>query len=127
MKANALPDPQGRFETIRSIQFKDRYVVIDPYTESISTYRSYRPIIVPTQDCGGPRDVAVLGHPTEIVTEGSKPNIHYRQESTTKWLALDLNCISLREHYIKDSDSELVDVLSPLDTLDQISSNYISR
>ncbi len=110
MEANALPDAQGRIDTVRSIEFKDRYVVIDPFTESISTYPAYRPVIIPTQDCRGPRDVAVLGHPTELVAEGAKPNIHYRQESTTKWLALDLNCISLRDRYVRDSDSELVQV-----------------
>jgi hypothetical protein len=110
MSANAIPDAEGRLETVRSIQLKDRYVVIDPYTESVSTYQPYRPIIVASQDCQGPRDTLVLGHPTELVTEGAKPNIHYRQETVTKWLAVDLNCVSLRERYVKYDGSELVQV-----------------
>jgi hypothetical protein len=52
----------------------------------------------------------VLGHPTEVVTEAAKPNPHYPQETTTKWLALDLNCISLRDRYVKDDGSEVVQV-----------------
>jgi hypothetical protein len=32
MTAKTLPDAGGRIETVRSIQFKDRYVVIDPFT-----------------------------------------------------------------------------------------------
>jgi hypothetical protein len=110
MTANSTPDPQGRLDTVRSVEFKDRYVVIDPYSQSVSTYQPYRPIIVATQDCGGPRDTPVLGHPTELVTEGAKPNQHYRQETTTRWLAVDLNCISLRDRYVKDDGSELVQV-----------------
>jgi hypothetical protein len=110
MTANLTPDPQGRLDTVRSVEFKDRYVVIDPYSQSVSTYQPYRPIIVATQDCRGTPDASVLGHPTELITEGAKPNQHYRQETVTKWLALDLNCVSLREHYVKDDGSELVQV-----------------
>lgn len=110
MKANAIPDPSGHIGIVRSIQLQDRYVVIDPQTESISTYQPKRPAIVPSQDCGGPRDVSILGHPTEVVTEGAKPNIHYRQETTKKWLAVDLNCIPLREFYVKDGDSDWAQV-----------------
>ena len=110
MTANTLPDAGGRIETVRSIQFKDRYVVIDPFTNSISTYKPYKPIIVATQDCQGVRDVQLLGHQTEVVSKYAKPNVHYPQEGTTKWLAIDLNCISLRERYIQDDGSKLVHV-----------------
>jgi hypothetical protein len=110
MTANTLPDAEGRLETVRAIQFKDRYVVIDPFSNSISTYKRYKPIIVATQDCQGVRDIQLLGHQTEIVSENAKPNVHYPQEGVTKWLAIDLNCISLRDRYVKDDGSELVHV-----------------
>jgi len=110
MSANALPDQQGRLDTVRAVQFKDKYVVIDPYSNSVSTYPPYKPIIVATQDCRGPRDVSVLRYPTELVTGGAKPNQHYRQDTVTKWLALDLNCVSLREHFVQDGPEQLVHV-----------------
>jgi hypothetical protein len=110
MNANTLPDAERRIKTVRPIQFKDRYVVIDPFSNSISTDKPYKPIIVATQDCQGVRDTQLLGHQTEIISKNAKPNVHYPQEGTTKWLAIDLNCISLRERYIKDDGSELVHV-----------------
>jgi hypothetical protein len=110
MTANLLPDPHGQLDTVRSIQLKDKYVVIDPFTNSVSTYPPYKPAIVATQDCRGPRDISVLGHPTELITESGKPNQHYRQEAITRWLALDLNCLALQERYVQDNDSELIQV-----------------
>jgi hypothetical protein len=110
MTANTLPDTEGRLETVRSIALKDRYVVIDPFSNSISTYKSYTPTIAATQDCRGVRDIQVLGHQTEIVSDNANPNVHYPQEGVTKWLAVDLNCIPLRERYVKDDGSELVHV-----------------
>jgi hypothetical protein len=51
MQAEGMPDATEHISTAKSIEFKDRYVVIDPHTMSTSTYKPYKPIVVPTRDC----------------------------------------------------------------------------
>jgi len=110
MRANALPDGQGRLPTVRSISFSDRYVVIDPFTRSLSSYKPYKPIVLPTQDCGGVPGSPVLGYRTQVGTKVISAEVSNPQATTTTWLALDLNCIMLRERYIDNNASEAVQV-----------------
>ena len=111
MKANAIPDAQRHLATVRSIEFKDRYVVVDPFTNSVSTYAPYLPLVSPSQDCGGAADKSVLGYRTEIVTENPPaPSKGNRQFISTKWLAVDLKCVAMRELLVVDDGSEVVKV-----------------
>jgi hypothetical protein len=105
MTANGTPDPQGRILAPRSVQLKDKYLVADPLTESVATYKPYRPLVVPTGDCGGVSDAPILGHPTEVVDQHINNKGGQTRFKVTKWLAVDLNCISLRERAIDQTKS----------------------
>jgi hypothetical protein len=96
MRVNRVPDSAGQIQGVRSLEFTDRYVVVDPHTTSTSTYKPYRPIIVGAQSCSGRPAVSILDHPIEYVQE-NKPS-KARQLSVERWLATDLNCLPLREH-----------------------------
>jgi hypothetical protein len=104
MQVNSVPDASGHIEGVKSLEFRDRYVVVDPVTMSTSTYKPYRPMIGGTRDCLGTHAGSVLGHPVEYVHEVPK-----NEKSTLKvrerWYAVDLNCIVLREH-LTDSDPD---------------------
>jgi len=97
MTANSLPDANGHILTARTIELRDRYVVAEPMTRSISTYKPYMPMIVALQDCGGMPDEMILGYPTEVIQQGR----------TTRWLAVDLNCLPLREHAVWKNGREV--------------------
>jgi hypothetical protein len=97
MSADSLPDANGHILTARAIELRDRYVVVEPLTQSVSSYRPYKPMIVAIQDCRGTPDVPILGYPTEVTQQGK----------TTKWLAVDLNCLPLREHAVRKDGREV--------------------
>jgi hypothetical protein len=90
MSADSLPDAKGHILTARAIELRDRYIVAEPMTQSVSTYKPYRPMIVAMPDCGGMPDEPILGYPTEVIQQGN----------ATRWLAVDLNCLPLREHAV---------------------------
>jgi hypothetical protein len=94
MEVNSVPDATGRIQGVKSLQLQDRYVVVDPFTISMSTYKPYRPIVVGGRSCSGKSAGSILGHPVEYVRE-NKP-----RTLTERWLAADLNCLPLREHLI---------------------------
>lgn len=96
MQVNRVPDSAGQIQGVRSLEFTDRYVVVDPHTTSTSTYKPYRPIIVGAQSCSGRPAASILGHPIEYVQENKPSKAH--QLSEELWLATDLNCLLLREH-----------------------------
>lgn len=98
MLANSVPDATERIQGVKSVQLKDRYVLVDPTTMSISTYAPYRQIVVGGQSCSGESAAAILNHPAEYVRV-SKPGPG-RQEPREQWLAADLNCLILREHIL---------------------------
>jgi len=98
MKANSVPDATGRIQGVKSLQLQDRYVLVDPFTDSTSTYKPYRPIVVGGRSCSGKSAGSILEHPVEYVRE-DKPNPS-PQRLTERWLAADLNCLLLREHLI---------------------------
>ena len=75
MSANSVLDANGHIPTSRALQLKDRYVVVDPLTESVSTYEPYKPLVVATQDCGGKADSPVLGYAVERVAENGRANM----------------------------------------------------
>jgi hypothetical protein len=99
MKTNSVPDATGHIATVKSIEFKDRYVVVDPLTKSISTYKPYVPVIAATENCSGSSTDPILGHPIEYLRsdlrESVKSGVRTARE---RWLAVDLNCAILREH-----------------------------
>jgi hypothetical protein len=106
MRANNAPDTAGHIQGVKSLQLQDRYLVLDPFTTSISTYKPYRPIVTGALNCSGKSAEPMLGHPVEYVGE-SKPlqaprtgTTALRERLTEKWLAPDLNCLRLREHVI---------------------------
>lgn len=96
MHANSVPDASGQIQGVKSLQLQDRYVVVDPITMSVSTYKPYRPILVGAQSCSGQSAGSILGHGVEYVQE----NKNKSQRPTERWLAPDLNCLLLREHVI---------------------------
>jgi hypothetical protein len=98
MQANSVPDATGRIQGVKSLQLQDRYVVLDPFTMSMSTYKPYRPIVVGGRSCSGKSAGSILDHPVEYVGE-NKPS-PAPQRLTERWLAADLNCLPLREHLI---------------------------
>ena len=98
MLANSVPDATGRIEGVKSVQLQDRYVLVDPTTMSISTYKPYRPIVVGQQSCSGEAAGSILDHPVEYVRV-TKPG-PARQEPREQWLAADVNCLILREHIL---------------------------
>ena len=65
MKTNTVPDATEYISTVKSIEFKDRYVVVDPNTKSISTYKPYIPVITAKEDCSGSRSDPILGQSIE--------------------------------------------------------------
>jgi hypothetical protein len=99
VRFNAAGSAEELLRHTRSLVFPDRYVVVDPHTESVTTYKPVHAVLRPTQDCGGSRADEILGRRTELVTEDKsqkgRMNITLR-----KWLALDLNCVPLREEYL---------------------------
>jgi len=99
MRANSIQDASGHIEDVKSIEFKDRYVVVDPYTASTTTYKPFMTIFVPTRDCLGTGAGSMLGHPLEYVRDDSK-NVkgNITQMTRERWLAVDLNCVLVREH-----------------------------
>jgi hypothetical protein len=111
MRANSIQDATGRIQDVKSIEFKDRYVVVDPYTSSTVTYKPSVPIIVGTRDCLGKGAGSMLGHPLEYVREdprNSKGNV--RKMTRERWLAVDLNCVVMREHISEiDSDNKTIE------------------
>ena len=96
MRANGAPDAAGRFDTVRDVEFKDRYVVIDPFTKSISTYKPYRPFMSAAHDCGGTGAGSFLAHPLQLVRDTTKSGKLLGE----RWLATDLDCIMLRQHIV---------------------------
>jgi hypothetical protein len=138
MQAEGMPDATEHISTAKSIEFKDRYVVIDPHTMSTSTYKPYKPIVVPTRDCLGSRAGSILGHPVEYVHENQNPKSKGNSKITReRWLAVDLNCVILREHLTDNpTDGRRIDLYReaasakvgepPADFFD-IPSNYQER
>jgi hypothetical protein len=53
MSADSLPDANGHILTARAIELRDRYIVVEPMTQSVSSYKPYKPMIVAIQDCRG--------------------------------------------------------------------------
>lgn len=102
MMANSLPDGNGHIHTSRALQLKDRYVVVDPLTESVSTYEPYKPLIVATQDCGGKADSPILGYSIEKTSQ-TVTSKSGQSMTVERWLAIDLDCIPLREYSISTS------------------------
>lgn len=41
MQVNSVPDATGHIAGVKSVEFRDRYVGVDPQTTSISTYKPY--------------------------------------------------------------------------------------
>jgi hypothetical protein len=107
MQTNSAPDASGRIQGVKSVQFQDRYVLVDPSTMSLSTYKPYRPIVVGARGCSGKSAGAILEHPVEYV-QVNKPSPS-PQRLKEQWLATDLNCLMLREHLIvtKNGGSEM--------------------
>jgi hypothetical protein len=101
MQANSAPDVTGHIQGVKSLQLQDRYVVVDPFTMSISTYKPYRPIVVGGRSCSGKSAGSILDHPVEYVRE-NKPS-PAPQRPMERWLAADVNCLLLREH-VTESD-----------------------
>jgi hypothetical protein len=99
MQANSAPDATGRIQGVKSLQLEDRYVVVDPSTTSLLTYKPYRPIVAGGRSCSGKSAGSILDHPVEYVRE-DKPS-PASQRLTERWLAVDLNCLLLREHVIR--------------------------
>jgi hypothetical protein len=98
MQAESAPDATGQIQVVKSLQLQDRYVVVDPSTMSLSTYKSYRPIVVGARSCSGKSAGSILNHPVEYVQVNKPSPAHQRLKE--QWLALDLNCQMLREHLI---------------------------
>lgn len=63
MQVNSVPDATGHIAGVKSVEFRDRYGVVDPQTTSISTYKPYVPMIGATRDCLGSHAGSILGHP----------------------------------------------------------------
>jgi hypothetical protein len=101
MQANSVPDTAGHIEGPKDLEFRNRYVVVDPITMSRSTYKPYRPMFAGTRDCLGAHVGSILGHPVEYMREISKNDKSTLME---RWYAVDLNCIVLREH-VSDVDN----------------------
>ena len=95
MQANATNDQV--LSVPRSVELKDKYIVVDPLTESVTSYAPYRPMVVPTRDCGGRPDTPIFGIPTEVVEEVLKDKNGQPFSKVTKWVGVDMNCQSLRE------------------------------
>lgn len=98
MEANSVPDATGRIEGVKSLQLQDRYVLVDPLTASVSTYNPYRPMVAGGQSCSGRPAGSVLNHFVEYV-QVTKP-MTPSHKPIERWLAPDLNCLTLREHLI---------------------------
>jgi hypothetical protein len=103
MTANSRPDVHGQLLTSRAIELKDRYLIVDPLTESVLSYKPYRTLVVATQDCGGTPDTSVLGFATQVGDRQLKTP--KGQEEIKRWLAVDLNCVSIREDIVATEDS----------------------
>lgn len=102
MRANVVPDANGHIQSVKSLQLLDRYVVVDPHTMSVTTYKPYKPIIVGQGSCSGKSAGSILDHPVKYL-EVNKPNPAPKrtwERLTERWLAVDLNCVPLREHFI---------------------------
>lgn len=135
MRVNSAPDSAGHIQGVRSLEFPDRYVVVDPLTSSTSTYKPYRPIVVGGQSCPGKSAASMLDHPVEYVREDKPSKAH--QLSTEQWLASDLNCLVLREHVImteKDGretkffrEAVSIKLGEPPAEYFEIPSNYVER
>src|SRR5512146_2528702 len=52
MNTNSVPTAAGAILTSRAITFGDKYVVVDPQTESVSTYKPWKPTVTATNQCG---------------------------------------------------------------------------
>jgi len=96
MQVNSVPDATGRIEGVKSLQLQDRYVVVDPLTTSVMTYKPYRPMVAGGQNCSGKPAVSILNHSVEYV-QITKP-MDSSHKPRERWLATDLNCLTLREH-----------------------------
>jgi hypothetical protein len=112
MKTNSVPDATEHIATVKSIEFKDRYVVVDPNTKSISTYKPYMPVISGTEDCSGSRTDPILGHSVEYLRSdllgSAKSGVRMARE---RWHAVDLNCTILREHLTTtDKDGKVTQI-----------------
>src|ERR1035438_2585312 len=109
MQTNGVPNAIDHIGTVKSVEFKDRYVVVDPATMSISTYKPYRPIFVANRDCSGSSTASILGHPMEYVRSEKPDNAKSGFRMVTeRWLAVDLNCTILREHLTEtDKDGKV--------------------
>lgn len=99
MRTNSIQDASGHIEDVKSIEFRDRYVVVDPYTASTTTYKPFMTPFVATRSCLGSGAGSMLGHPLEYVRDDSK-NVkgNITQMTRERWLAIDLNCVVMREH-----------------------------
>lgn len=100
VKVNAVPDTTGKFPSVaRAIEFENRYVIVDPSTESITSYKPRQPLIAPTKDCGGKDAGSILGYRVELVQDVVRAPKEQSPRSTsrTRWLAINLNCVPLRE------------------------------
>lgn len=95
MESNSVPDATGHIQGVKSLQLQNRYLVVDPNTTSISTYKPYRPMAVREQSCSGKLSGSILNHPVEYL-QITKPVTSSRKPKE-QWLAADLNCLTLRE------------------------------
>jgi hypothetical protein len=135
MQANSVPDATGHIEGVKSLQFQDRYVVVDSPTTSVITYKPYRPMIAGGQSCAGKSDGSILNHAVDYV-QITKPatSLH---KPTERWMATDLNCLLLREHFtITEKDGKEVQLFreavsikpgEPPAAYFEIPTNYVER
>jgi hypothetical protein len=100
MQANSVPDATGHIQVVKSLQLQDRYVVVDPHTLSVTTYKPYRPIVVGERSCSGKTAGSILDHPVEYVQVNKPSPGRLTERLRERWLAVDLNCAPLREHFI---------------------------
>jgi hypothetical protein len=99
VKSNSTLDSHGHFPLAKGVTLADRYVLVDPVTESTTTYGPVKSLVKPTNNCGGNSGENILGYRTELTTreenikDGTRITVRESQ-------APALNCIPLRQEIV---------------------------
>lgn len=97
VEGNVFTSPDGEHLLTRAVELPDRYVAVDPDTQSVTTYGPEKPPVRAAQSCPGTAAGEILGYKVTLSASQINDSTGVVQTSRKAWRAPALNCFPLRE------------------------------
>jgi hypothetical protein len=101
LKSNFKPNDKGEFEKAVALNLPGAYYVVDPFTESVASYKQQQPMVSGHNSCGGRPADKVMGYATELITRDDPPD-----RKITEVVSPDLNCLPIRQETLAQHGDE---------------------